>query len=298
MGITKSSFRLLLEEAKKGNIKGKKILQLGRQHAFLTFSDAINLAKKAKFQYHPPTHIQLSFNDELKNSNYIDDTTLFHLLGFNEVHSVDVSAYEQSTFVHDLNKPVPSELHQQYDVVLDGGTLEHIFNVPQVFKNIHALLKEDGVIIHASPSHNNVDHGFYMFSPTLFSEYYTTNVYKILSSYIFEYGFEHNTSWTVYEYKPGCLDSLSFGGFGGNMLGVWFVAQKQSCSTEGIIPQQGACRDQWSEQVAPHALNGEPSPIKDWLKKSSLLRSFVIKTRKKINQFKTKHFRLKKIGTF
>jgi SAM-dependent methyltransferase len=194
MGIAKSAFQLLIEEAKKNNFTKKKILQLGRQFTFLTLAEAINCAKKANFPYQLPR----SFNSKLKNCNYIDDITLFSLLGFNEIYSLDVSSFEQASLIHDLNTPVPIEWHHQYDVIFDGGTLEHIFNLPQVLKNIHNLLKEDGIIIHASPSHNHVDHGFYMFSPTLFSDYYSANSYKILTSYIFEYTFECNSPWKFF----------------------------------------------------------------------------------------------------
>jgi len=231
MGISKSVFKLLIVEAKKGAFTGKKLLQLGRQHTFLTFSDALKCVKAAKFDYATPKEITLSFNEELKRLNYVDDVTLFSLLGFDEVHSLDVSPYERSSIVHDLNQPVAAGLQGQYDVVFDGGTLEHVFHVPQVFRNIHALLKNGGTIIHCSPSHNHVDHGFYMFSPTLFGEYYAANQYKQISSYVFEYAFENNSSWNVYDYQLGCLDALSFGGFGKKMLGIWFSAQKLATSS-------------------------------------------------------------------
>lgn len=296
MGIARSAFKLLLEEAKKGSFKGKKILQLGRQHTFLTFTDAIRLAEKANFNLFHFNDIQLSFNSELKSKGYIDDVTLFRLLGFETVHSLDVSPYENPSIVHDLNSPIPAELYQQYDVVFDGGTLEHIFAISQAFKNIHELLKEGGVVIHSSPSHNHVDHGFYMFSPTLFSDYYSANKYQILTSYIFEYGFENNTSWRVFEYQPGCLDILSFGGFGKKMLGIWFVCQKQQFSTGGIIPQQSACREQWNNKTV---LSEErPFLLKRWLKKIGALHSMVLKFRKKIRQFKYKNLCLKKVGSF
>lgn len=290
MGIGKSAFRLLLEEAKKNDFKGKKILQLGRQHNFLTFAEAVYCANQANFCYHSPTKVELSFKEELKKSNYIDDATLFSMLGFSEVHSLDISAYEQPTFIHDLNHPIPDKLYQQYDVVFDGGTLEHVFNTPQVFINIHNLLKSNGIIIHSSPSHNHVDHGFYMFSPTLFSDYYSTNLYLTITSYIFEYNFEHSNSWDIYEYKPGCLDALSFGGFGKSMLGIWFSAQKQTASTGGVIPQQtGGGRGESANQKSL------ASPLRDWLKKSKILRHLVLRGRKKLSQFKAKSIDLKKI---
>ena len=48
---------------------------------------------------------------------------------------MDASAFEGANFVHDLNNPIPEELHCKYDAVVDGGTLEHVFNVPVAFAN-------------------------------------------------------------------------------------------------------------------------------------------------------------------
>lgn len=298
MGISKSAFKLFLIEMKKGHLNGKKILQLGRQHTFITLKSANNIAKKLSFQLSEPTNIHLSFNEDLKTCNYLDDITLFSLLGFTDIHSLDVSSYEQSTIIHDLNQPIPVELHQQYDVIYDGGTLEHVFHIPEVFKNIHSLLKSDGVIIHASPSHNHVDHGFYMFSPIFFHEYYSANHYNILTSYFFEYSSDHNTSWKVFEYVPGCLDPLSFGGFENKMVGIWFVAKKESTSTAGVIPQQGAYNQQCAEKTPCINSFKHNSSLKGWLKKNKLLRSIVIRCRMKINRFIIKNFKLTKVGNF
>jgi hypothetical protein len=49
-------------------------------------------------------------------------------LGF-EVSSVDASDYEGATIVHDLNIPIPRELVEQFDIVWDGGTLEHVLQL-------------------------------------------------------------------------------------------------------------------------------------------------------------------------
>lgn len=281
MGIAKSALKLLLEEAKTRGFKDKSILQLGRQHTFLTLEQVQKLAKRANFSLYP-TEIRLSFNESLKEAQCVDDVTLFALLGFSKIHSLDASVYENSTLIHDLNTPIPLSLHGQYDVIFDGGTLEHVFDVPEVFRNIHKLLKPGGIVIHVSPSHNHVDHGFYMFSPTLFYDYYSTNAYDILTSYVFEYASPDNASWDIFKYQPGCLDSLSFGGFGKKMLGIWFVAQKNSHSTEGIIPQQGAYLKTWQKKELP--IN-QASAFRKWLKSLQILRMLVSYVRRKRARF-------------
>ncbi len=130
--------------------------------------------------------------------------------------------------------------------------MEHVFDTRAVLKNIHDLLKVGGVIVHAVPSSNHVDHGFYMFSPTLFHDYYEANGYEIKKSYIFEYTANHDQDpWVIYDYKPGSIDHLSFGGWGGKkLLGIFFVAIKTEFSSSNVVPQQGMYRRSWAHSMS------------------------------------------------
>lgn len=92
-------------------------------------------------------------------------------LGATSVTSFDASSYESATVIHDMNKPL--QMNQQFDTVLDCGTLEHVFNVPIALSNIAALCKKGGRIIHALPGNNYSGHGFYQFSPELFFSVYS-----------------------------------------------------------------------------------------------------------------------------
>src|SRR5439155_26296377 len=60
---------------------------------------------------------------------------LFRALGAKEVVSLDASKYQGSSFEHDMNLPIPEKFQQQFDVVYDGGSIEHVFNAPQALKN-------------------------------------------------------------------------------------------------------------------------------------------------------------------
>lgn len=93
---------------------------------------------------------------------------LFKALGARNVHSLDASAFEGADFVHDLNCPVGEDLKQRFDVVFDGGTLEHVFNLPTALKNCMEMLRENGLFITHTCANNWCGHGFYQFSPELF----------------------------------------------------------------------------------------------------------------------------------
>lgn len=93
--------------------------------------------------------------------------TILRYLGASEIVSMDASDYEGADIIHDLNKPVPQELWSQFDTVIDGGTLEHVFHVPNALNSIAKMLKVGGRFIGMSPANNWFGHGFYQFSPEL-----------------------------------------------------------------------------------------------------------------------------------
>jgi len=100
---------------------------------------------------------------------------LFNDLGYNIVDSIDNSNYENATIIHNLNNPIttPNELYNKYDFIFDGGTLEHIFNAPQVCENIINLLNIDGIYCSVVPNNNFSGHGIYQFSPDFFLSAFT-----------------------------------------------------------------------------------------------------------------------------
>jgi hypothetical protein len=70
----------------------------------------------------------------------------------------------------DLN--YPEDWPEKYDVVIDGGTAEHCFNVGQVFANILSAVRPDGgIVVHVNPL-NMMNHGFWNISPTAYADFY------------------------------------------------------------------------------------------------------------------------------
>ncbi|MGD9630368.1 MAG: class I SAM-dependent methyltransferase [Pyrinomonadaceae bacterium] len=89
-------------------------------------------------------------------------------LGAASVTSFDASDYESATVVHDLNKPIGDEYRSQFSAVIDGGTLEHVFNFPIALKNCMEMVSPGGHFLAITPTNNFAGHGFYQFSPELF----------------------------------------------------------------------------------------------------------------------------------
>ena len=93
-----------------------------------------------------------------------------------EIVSIDMHGTPQA-LKFDLNQPL--SLDRQFDVVMNHGTAEHIFNVGQVFKTMHDRCEINGLMIHDAPFTGWVDHGFYCFQPTLFYDLAMANCYEV-----------------------------------------------------------------------------------------------------------------------
>ena len=249
MGISRGAVKLILDEGSERKFSGA-VLQLGRQDLHFSQSQLEKWAQSKAFGLSKaPKEEKTAAKGPL--SVDLDDVEFFSMLGFESVASADFSDYENPSMTLDLNQPVPTELHERFDVIFDGGTMEHCFDTFQVPRNIFSMLKKGGRIIHSSPSNNHVDHGFYMYSPTLFADYYSANNWKFLSLKVFSYTPRQNTEpCLVYDYEPGSLDAFSYGGFNdGRMLGIWCVCEKTEDSSSEKIPQQGFYRKRWSYKI-------------------------------------------------
>jgi hypothetical protein len=91
-------------------------------------------------------------------------------LGAESVDSLDVSDYENATIVSDLGKP--RCFNQRFDTVVDGGSLEHIFDAAAAFRNLVDLCEIGGRIMHFLPVNNLNGHGFWQFSSDLIYSLY------------------------------------------------------------------------------------------------------------------------------
>jgi hypothetical protein len=161
MGIDNNGFQCLLY-AKKINVDFKHTALIGRQGLHLSQDDMKNAF--CAFGY---TISEEEINKIfIINNGYAEQLIAF--LGGLEVHSFDYSDYEGATHLHDMNKEIPEEFREKYTAVLDGGTLEHIFNFPVAIKNCMEMVSVGGHFIGIVPANNFMGHGFYQFSPEVY----------------------------------------------------------------------------------------------------------------------------------
>jgi SAM-dependent methyltransferase len=116
---------------------------------------------------------------------YVDGVLRY--LGAKEVEPIDASDYEGATLVLDLNSPIPHEWEGQFSAVVEGGTLEHVFDFPTAIRNAMRLVRPGGHLILRMPVNNAAGHGFYQFSPELVFRVLTLSFgYRILDCILVE----------------------------------------------------------------------------------------------------------------
>lgn len=164
MGVTNSNSAFLLDAFAAGR-RFERILTLGRQSLFV--SPVILERQMRRRNCWPPELSRDKFYNGLCQYPYYLDRLLV-LLGAKEVSSVDFSDYEGANILHDLNQPIPKELEGRFDLVYDGGALEHIFNIPVALKNMMEMVEPGGCLIANVVANNYFGHGFYQLSPEFF----------------------------------------------------------------------------------------------------------------------------------
>ncbi|MFT4959980.1 MAG: hypothetical protein ACI92Z_001057 [Paracoccaceae bacterium] len=119
---------------------------LGRQK--FRFGMGRTHSKRNKFGRHyrralENAGLSVKLKDLVQEDGYSE--LMFEGMGPGKVETMDYSDYgfapQRGGILHDLSQPVPKELHNQFDFIFDGGTLEHVFR----------MLKPDGCFIGVIP---------------------------------------------------------------------------------------------------------------------------------------------------
>lgn len=230
MGITTSSARLLCNLKRTTDIDYSNTLMLGRQNLHM--------------EKHRVQKMFSDYRDVLQNDDILDlyCEKLFLSLGAKTINSMDASAYEDATIIHDLNQSIPSEWEESYTCIVDGGTTEHIFNFPQAIENVMRMLKIGGYYVGMVPSNNYNGHGFYQFSPMLYIQLFCeNNHFELKKMYMSRNSSKH--LWELVNLDPIRRIEIN----GKTPENLYIVAKKTALTPEKITLQQRDFVEDWKE---------------------------------------------------
>ena len=184
MAITKPWYRIFRELANSGVLnaaKGGSILEIGQATWYGDMQ--------------PREMLDDIFPDRLQREVISPDPSKINLrlrrlaeivyeifLSPQKIVSIDLHGDEKALKC-DLNCLAEHFQLEPFDIIFNHGTIEHIFNIGNVFKGMHEHCKAGGLMIHESPWTGWIEHGFYNLQPTLYFDLAAENDYKIEAMY-------------------------------------------------------------------------------------------------------------------
>lgn len=185
MAITKVYYSVIRTAFENGLLpKASNVLEFGEANWYgdvppeTFFNDIKLFGKNSKEQKRLEKKLS-SILDKAEETQLFDAAKLFYRLffGARNVTAIDFHGTPDSLQM-DLNEPL--DLDRQFDVTINNGTAEHIFNLGRFFANMHDATKPGGLMVHEGPMINGwIDHGFVNFQPTLFFDMAAANNYQI-----------------------------------------------------------------------------------------------------------------------
>ncbi len=166
MGLDDKGTQFLLAARQLG-VSFERTATIGRQRLYV--SESLLRQRLAAFGMTTSTDTAKRLLEEA--GGYSEP--FLRLLGAVHTDSIDASDYEGASRVLDLNQPVPPDLDGAFTVVLDAGTLEHVFDFPRAIRSCMQMVQPGGHLLSVTAANNMTGHGFYQFSPELF--------YRVLS---------------------------------------------------------------------------------------------------------------------
>jgi SAM-dependent methyltransferase len=171
----------------------KAILDIGPQNVYFCTTDQImsfvlgqggditgdrfsNAAKKLEYFSTPRKGERTTFFSEIADLTGI------------EYKAFDVCPAPKTELL-DLNfDRLPAKDRNYYDVVLNFGTTEHVFNQWNSFALMHEALKPGGVLYCVLPASGYLDHGYYCYTPLFFKDLAKANGYKMVDMFVAQAG--------------------------------------------------------------------------------------------------------------
>lgn len=173
MGLNYETVRTLLEY--RGAKHGGQVASLGRLSINLHPREIADL--RSRFA---AAHVT-SWLDTFSWGEYCE-RFFTEAMKFDSVSTIDFSDYEGASLVYDIGRPIDASMYESFDLLVDGGTIEHVFDVKTALSNVMNLTKVGGAVYTLNPCNSMSGHGFYQFSPELaFRVFSDDNGFSVVS---------------------------------------------------------------------------------------------------------------------
>ena len=182
MSINRAFCAAILNEHQYRPIRGK-VLCIANLSVFMTPNEVATLAG----QYGISVSAHQFAIDEMTVSRgvgQVDMRSFFRVVCQTEVDVMDISDYEGAELIADLNDPIDQSLYNRYDVVIDGGTLDNIFDTATALRNFHNFLVPGGRLLCCNTSNSALFNSAYSgLPPDWYFDFFVLNRYADIVLY-------------------------------------------------------------------------------------------------------------------
>src|SRR5579863_2032135 len=235
MGIAPYVAEAIIREHKYRAIRGD-VLLLGRQTMQFSPQHAVDMIRAVGL-------IPAALPDDdsvidrqtwrAEGQRYIRDEAFFRLLGVPTIRALDHSGYEGAEIIHDLNRPIPSHFESTADFILDGSTLDNVFNPATAIQNVARLLRPGGRFLSVNMQSFHTD-SYNLVSPYWFIDFFALNRFADCRVYVTTHG--DRGELNVYAVDPTVRRDRAFRAL--EPAGVMVFADKSANSTWETTPSQ------------------------------------------------------------
>jgi len=185
MALIKPVVKLILREHQNFHFEGPA-LALGVPEIYATAAELEDWVPRWAGRSCPPvdTPGMLSTNVIGQRLGWVSARYFFQALNLEPVTCMDIPGCEHTPdLVHDLNEPFPDDQINRYRLVVDPGTIEHVFDMRTCLSNVVRSLQLGGVVIHQVPVYM-FNGGYYSLNPNLLNDFYAKNGFVDRKTYI------------------------------------------------------------------------------------------------------------------
>lgn len=266
MGISVCMAHSLLREHAYKPIRGD-VLLLGRQTMYFSPEKAIEMMMDTGTLVGDTSHIEIdSTTVQSKDDRYLRDDEFFRLIGVPKIRALDHSAYEGADIIHDLTTPIPDRLAGTADFLIDGSTLDNVFDTATALRNMARLLRPGGRLFSLNMASNHYT-PYTIITAHWLMDYFTVNAFADCKVYIFV----HKGNWTnfyaVNPHKIAKDKTIPLNFTSEHLMGVLLIAEKGARSTWDKTPVQQAYRsdeawESFAENLEMIKNSPRPDPVR------------------------------------
>jgi SAM-dependent methyltransferase len=206
MAIKRAELEFLLHEHRYRPITGR-VLTLGRQAINIPVDQLREVL--AAYGHVSPDGKPFEFEYDLKNQHgyagmpVITDTSLFAAaFSQSKLESLDISDYEGADYVWDICGESPEHLHGKFDLVIEGGSLDNVFDPVRAMRNLCDLLKPGGRIFIFAWG-NSFPSSYLKFSPDWLMDYFAVNEWQDCKTYSVQFSrWDADSPISAWNYDP------------------------------------------------------------------------------------------------